>query len=295
MKIKFISNLLSIAILALFLGASPAAFAASASGNFTVDVNISSVGTIIVTPTALSWTGVNPGANTAASTLIIKNTGSMNLSSIYLNTSTYSDESTNPLTTADPSAYSAAGLIFVKNSTETTYYHAGRLEWNLSSYLAGETLNLNAATTNFGHGWYRNSSGNEYLWKVENGTNGLCNNSGTTFSIKTAPENSTNLNRNLAGFADCGTVTAGTNWATFACVDGPLAGHCVATAKTCDKIEIYKYNYASDFPACGNRAYLRSNTLIPGDEDSISVYASVPYGMPAGDTTTGTLTIIATY
>ena len=274
----------------------PNTFAATTQDTVTVDINIASVGAIVVNPTAITWASVNPGANGATNNLIIKNTGSMNLSNIYLDTSTITDESTNPLQTANPAAYSAAGLIFVKNTTDSTYYHAGRLEWNLSSVLTAETLDLDAGTTTFGHGWYRNSTGNEYLWKVENGTNAECNSTGTTFNIKTNPENATDLNRDLSsGLSTCGSITTGAGWGVFSCTDGPLNGYCVATANTCDKIHVYKYNYASTFPACGNRAYLRSTTLIPGTEDSISVYASVPNGIPAGATTQGTLTIVATY
>jgi len=169
----------AIAVLA-FLIAAQSASAAITDANVTVNVNISSVGAIIVLPNALSWTtgalgSINPGADSAVSNLIIKNTGSVNVSQIYMNASTVGDEQANPLQTADAAYYSAAGLVMVKNSTDTAYSHAGRLEWNISSLLTDETLNLAGTTGNFSHGWYRNASGNEYLWKLENGTNGFCN------------------------------------------------------------------------------------------------------------------------
>ncbi|VVB60823.1 Uncharacterised protein [uncultured archaeon] len=273
--------------------------AATNSSTVTVNINISQVGSIVVQPSSLTWTGVNPGSDTATQNLIIRNTGSMNLSLIYMNTSTVGDESPNPLQIANATYYSAAGLIFVKNSTDSSYYHAGRLEWNLSTVLTGETLSLAGATQNFSHGWYRNNTGNEYLWKLENGTAGFCNNkSSTVLTIITQPENSSALRRDFSGTyptATCTSSSDNANWAVFTCTNGPLTGQCIATPKDCSKIFIYKYNYAADYPTCNSNGYLRNGNLIPGDETSISVFASIPQGIPAGDTKTGTLTVIATY
>ncbi len=284
---------LAMIILALING--PITFAAETSDTVTVTVNISSVATIVVSPNAINWTYLDPGSNGVAQNIIIKNTGSVNVTDIYMTTSAITDESTNPLPTADATAYSAASLIFVKNSTESAHSHAGRLEWNLSTILTEETLGIDAATTAFAHGWYRNSTGNEYLWKVENGTDGLCNNSGTVFTINTVSENDTDLNRDVSAGYECTGLASDTGWGSFECDSGPLNGYCVATASTCDKIYIYKNDYTSTLPACDNREYLINNVLIPGTEDAISIYASVPQGIPAGDTTAGTMTIVATY
>ena len=295
MNKKYIISLtLAIIIFALING--PATFAADTTDTVTVTINISSVGTIVVNPTSVSWTEVNPGADTSKTNVVIKNKGSANVSNVYITSSAITDEATNPLPTANTSKYSAPGLVLVRNSTETDYYHVGRLEWNLSAELSEEVLDLAAGTTNFSHGWYRNASGNEYIWKVENGTDGKCNDTGTIFIISEIPENDTDMSRDhTADPSDCGAVTVGTTWGTFACVDGPLTGHCVATSVNCDRIYIYKNDYSTTFPACTNRDYLRAANLIPGSEFSISIFASIPYGMPAGNTTTGTLTISGTY
>ena len=293
--------LTAFAVLA-FLIAAQTASAALTSNNVTVNINISSVGAIIVLPNSINWTAdglgsINPGADSAVSNLIIKNTGSVNVSQIYMNASTINDESSNPLQTSNASYYAAAGLVMVKNATDAAYSHAGRLEWNLSAVLTDETLSLAGTTAKFSHGWYRNASGNEYLWKLENGTNGFCNDTGTVFAIKTYPENQTTMNRNLgAGLSTCAAVTTGTNWGVFTCSTGPLVNQCIAAASTCDKVYIYKY-YAdlADYPTCANSNYLRADNIVPGDEAMFSVKASVPKGTPAGDTITGTLTIIANY
>ncbi len=285
-----------------FLIAAQSASAATTNSTLTVNINISSVGAIIVIPNSINWTSnglgsLNPGADSAVSNLIIKNIGSVNVSQIYMNASTVGDEVSNPLQTANASYYAAAGLVMVKNATDTAYFHAGRLEWNLSTILTNETLNLAGTTGKFSHGWYRNASGNEYLWKLENGTNGFCNDTGTVFAIKASPENQTNINRDLAaGLSTCTGVTTGTNWGVFTCTNGPLSGQCITAASTCNKIYIYKY-YATlaDYPTCSNSDYLRRGNVVPGDEAAFFLKASVPKGTPAGDTITGTLTIIATY
>ena len=294
--------LIAFAIFA-FLIIIPSAKAVNITATVTVNVNISSVGAIVVTPNAFSWTtgilgSLAPGTDSGVQTLVIKNIGSVNVSQIFMNASTVSDESVNPITTkANASGYSAAGLIFIKNTSATTYAHAGRIEWNISSVLVNETLNLDSKTNNFSHGWYRNASGNEFLWKLENGTNGYCNETGTTFNIKLYPENATMLNRDLSSdLSTCGAVTAGSGWGLFTCTDGPFAGQCVATHKNCDKIYVYKYSkLLTDYPNCNNAAYLGGTIVIPGDEVDLNLFASIPKGMPAGDTKTGTLTIFAGY
>lgn len=96
--------------------------------------------------------------------------------------------------------------------------------------------------------------------------------------------------------SDCGTVTAGSDWGVFSCTDGPLSGYCVATPTTCDKVYIYKYSKSlSDYPSCANADYLNSGVIVPGDEAGLSLFASIPKGMPAGQTKTGILTIFAGY
>lgn len=265
----------------------------------TVNINISSVGAIIVIPNSLSWTtgnlgSLSPASDSGVSYLIIKNVGSVNVSNIFMNASTIADESSNPLQTANASFFSAAGLVMVKNATDTSYSHAGRLEWNLSTILMNESVGDLTEITKFSHGWYRNASGNEYLWTLKNGTNGFCNNSNTLFDIKLYPENQTNLNRDITvDKAVCTHGAANANWGTFTCT-GPLLGQCIATASTCNKIYIYKYyDSLADYPTCGNSNYLRKGTIVPGDEAAFTVIASVPKGTPAGDAKTGTLTIMA--
>ncbi|MCK5235231.1 MAG: hypothetical protein KAJ88_05280, partial [Candidatus Aenigmarchaeota archaeon] len=107
MKKIFILQLIS-AIIVLALIMSPVTFA-DADTNLTVNITINSVGAIVVLPNAFTWS-LDPGADSSTANVIIQNTGSANLTNIYLDTSTDADESTNPLPTGVASAYSAAGL-----------------------------------------------------------------------------------------------------------------------------------------------------------------------------------------
>ena len=280
---------------------SPIASAATTNDTIQVNVTISAKAEITVLPTSLNWT-LQPSQNGTVQTVIIKNTGSYNVSSLYATPSTLSDEATNPLGTGDASKYASAGFVLVRNTTNPTFYHLGRLEWNLSSLLSGENLNLNPQTTRFGHGWYKTvgagSNWQNYLWKAENGSNGYCNNTGTTFVIKLDPENATQQNRDLStGLATCSMESAGANWSIHTCSNGPLVGHCVAVYVNCTKIYLFKYDDPTDtnFPACTNKDYLTNNTIVPADSYQIELMASVPEGVPAGQTAVGTVTITASY
>lgn len=268
---------------------------ATTDDNITVNVTISESAQLTVLPTSITWTQ-DPNTNGITYNVTIKNTGSVNLSQIYVSSNTTGDETTNPIPAGVASGYSASGFIFIKNSTATAPYHVGRQEWNMSGVLSGETLNLAGTTEKWGHGWYKNVSSGNYLWKVENGTDGYCNDTDTIFKIKTLQENSTTQQRDLS--SDLATEsfgTAGVNWATFTFSDGPLSGYCVATYKDCDRIFIYKYDQSSAYPTCSAVRYLRAGVLVPGDEANAWVFASVPQGTPAGETALSVLIFVATY
>ncbi|MBI4020206.1 MAG: hypothetical protein HY367_02655 [Candidatus Aenigmarchaeota archaeon] len=260
-----------------------------------INVTISAVSEITVSPDTLTFAGVSPGANSATSVVSIKNTGSNNVTNIYVNTTTMQNESTNPLAAGSPSFFASTGFVMIRNTTNQTYYHAGRREWNLTAVLAGEVLNLAAATgVNWSRGYYRNSTGNDFLWKVENGTLGVCNNTATVFTIKTSPENSSSQNRDFSsGTVSPSATAASFDWTTFSPTSGPLSYMCVAVHRSCTNIFIYKYD-PNTFPACDNDAYLRDSALVPGAETSATVMASVPEGIPAGDTAVGYMTFIGT-
>lgn len=273
-----------------------------AQSTFNVTVNISASSQITVIPTSLAWTQVSPGSTGTLKNVSIKNTGSLNITSLEVGANTIALESTNPLGSGDVTKYAATGLLLVQNATSgAPQYLLGRLEWNLSGALASEVFP--SLQVNWSHGWYRNASKNNYLWLLQNGTNGVCNASDTSFKIKVAPENDTAMKRDLtteitSGIACGGTTTGGGGkaWGVFNCVGAtnPLNGQYVATYYDCSKIYIYNYDKTSSvLPAVTGMPYFWSSVITPGDETYMNVIAAVPLGTPAGDTTEGTVTITA--
>ena len=300
---RFIKGSLFLTVLiAIALIASPKIDAATDTDDFNITVNVSVVTQVTVLPTSLSWTALAPGTNGNIQNVSLSNTGTVNLSSFYASPNTITMEATNPLETGNPAAYAATGFMIVANETaDSPYFHLGRLEWNLSKALAGEIFPT--LEPNWSHGWYRNSTGNEYLWLLMNGTDGTCNaSSGVTFQIKTAPENSTNLKRDHTTEKTndvCGGSYTGPSseesWGVFTCGDtaNPLNKYYVATYYDCSKIYIYYYDRTTTFPGSTNVPFLWNETVVPGKETFMKLIAALPLGIPAGDTQEGTITITA--
>ena len=267
------------------------------NGNITVDVNVSTAAAISVLPTDISWSQLPVGADGQIYNVTVNNIGSVNVTNLYVTVDTISLESSNPLRSGSASAYAASGLIKIRNETESEmFYDLGRLEWNLSEILTNENLDLSAGVTNFGHGWYRNSTGNEYLWKVENGSNGWCNTTDTVFKIKMDPENATQESRDLSfGTKTDSSPTASGNWSFHSLnASEPLPNYCVAVHYTCEKIYLYKYDKSSPFDTCSNSAYLTTEELAPGEKwDKLRVKPSIPQGFPGGDTSTSIIMFYA--
>jgi len=271
--------------------------------NMTLDINISQISSMEVLPGENAWFNTDPGGNGTIMNLTIKNSGSTNMSGIYMSVNTYWIETDNPLGKGNVSKYAASGFIVIRNETETLeYFPLGRLEWNLTEIMDTEVLNLGAGVTKWAHGWYRLSNGNEYLWKLENGTqtggNNLgswCNTTDTNLVIKLNPENGTSYNRNLAvAVATGSTDYANENWTFFYFSSGPLKGRCAAAYYDCTRIYLYKYDMADGFKECNSAAYLTAKELAPGSRmTKIKIKPSIPRGIPAGDTKTSVLTIYA--
>ena len=291
----------SVFLLTILTLMNPSVLAATENTTDTVDVyvHVNATAEIVVTPTNFTWTNLNPGNDGITRNFTVKNTGSYNVSKIYVSANTPTVESTNPLQTGNPLAYAASGFLFIQNSTtSTSFYHVGRLEWNLSSPLDNEVLDLDPGTVAFGHGWYRNRT-ETFLWKVENGTDQRCNTTGTSFVIKQDAENATTENRDLSSgtgnLASCSLYSAGPFWSTHNCSNGPLQNYCVAVYGDCTKIYIYKYDYSFNGTSCGSENYWRDNVLVSGLSTKGKVYASVPWGVPSGDTGDSVLTFTGRY
>jgi len=270
-------------------------FADETIANITVNVTVAPVAEITVVPNYLEWLNLNPGSTGTSQLVEVKNSGSVNVTSLYIYASTLDDETTRPYGTGDPSKYSAAGVIVVRNEIDTIPQFVGRIEWNWTDSINNadfsEINNLKA------WGFYKNTSF-EYVWAVGAGSDDFCNSTGAQFAIEDDPDMGTTATR-----------TPTTTWITrdggdenfgYFSVSGRAAfggeDVCVAVAADCSKIYIYRYDKRSGFSTCGNSAYLTTRTLTPGDIYVIPyLNAFVPKGIPAGILKEGTLTVVASY
>jgi hypothetical protein len=237
----FASAIVSVSALSLsiFPNLFSTALAQETSPNVTVSVNISLFADLTLIPQNYTKSLVPVGTDTLPDNFTIRNTGSTNITNIHAYVDTIAVENQKPIDSGQAGLYASTGFILIKNESGGPYAHAGRLEWNLSSNLEGEVLNLQSqdVNTTFGRGWYRNGT-NQFLWKAENGTRGpptnpatkdigACNITGTLFSIKRDPENDTSgLQRDFTtGIIDTGTFREATfNWSLFEMNSGALSG-----------------------------------------------------------------------
>jgi hypothetical protein len=263
---------------------------ADATGNVTIDVNVTQTASITVWPDTLNWTSVNAGGVGGVQYVNVKNTGSLNVSQIYAYVDTLSSEPVRPYGLTYAKNYSAGGVITIKNETDPKYYFAGRVEWNWTQDIP--THSWAAVTTPVSWGYIRNTT-NDYVWVLGNGTVG-CNSSNAQFSVETdvdlgtigtrTPDNTFTLT-NSAG--------DGERWSYASITTGPLAGHCVAAYYNCQKIYIYNFDKRTNFTGCSNAEYLQSSNLVSGNTMILSLDAWVPNGYPSGFLNQTILTVYA--
>jgi len=302
-ELQFFSVLTALIATALVVSLLPGIIAQDASDNMTLDVNVSQLAAIEVLPINVTWQQVLPGSNSSVRNVSVKNIGSFNMTDFYIDVNTEIKENSNPVGRGNISKYAAGGLMLFRNETATIdYFPLGRLEWNLSEIMDTEVLNLGVGVTKYAHGWYRLANGNEYLWKLENGTQttgnklgSWCNVTDTVMIIKMNPENSTDYNRNLGIAISTGSAdAANADWTFFSFSSGPLKGRCAAAYYDCTRIYLYKYDMADGFKECASAAYMATANLMPGERfDRLKIKASIPRGTPAGNTKQSVMTVFA--
>jgi hypothetical protein len=265
---------------------------ADVNDTVTIDVNVTATASIAVYPETLNWTSVATGAAGGLKYLTVKNTGSLNVSNIYSYVDTLVTESARPYGSSDPKAYSAGGVIAIKNESAAGYSFAGRLEWNWTQDIPNHVWGAVTSPTSWGY--FRNTS-NDYVWVLGNGTAGRCNESSAQFSVETDVDLGTAATRTPDNtFSIITSAGDPQNWGYASITTGPLTGYCVAAKTDCSKIYIYKYDKRTNFTGCGGAFYLQSGNLVPGSTTILSLDAWVPNGYPSGFLNQTVLTVYAT-
>lgn len=281
-------TLLSILALLSILGMPTLTLAAL--NNATVTVSISEVSQISVIPTTLTWSSINPGQSGTVKDLIIKNTGSLNVSNIYVYVDTLIDESSRPYNSGDATDYAAGGVIAFRNDTYNKYFFAGRIEWNWTENIS----NMYQANVDNPAAWgfFKNTS-YEYNWLVGNGTDGLCNDSYAQFAIEDDVDNGTTATRTPTT-TNINYDSGDEDYGYFSIDRTAISESCVAISADCQKIYVYKYDKRSGFTSCSNSSYIQTENLIPGDTHTLTLNVYIPYGIPNGTLNTSTFTVFAT-
>jgi hypothetical protein len=296
-KILFFVILLVVLIAIMFSATSQKVLAAT-NDTVTIDVNVSSISQITLLPDSLSWVLIGAGTEGGHKNITLKNTGSLNVSQIYAYVDTLTDESARPYGSSDPSLYAAGGVLTMRNETDTNYYFLGRIEWNWTQDIPNHVWS--SVTSPIAWGYFRNTT-NDYVWLVGNGTDGYCNNTATQFAL----EDDIDVGISVTRTPTTGSITNNandTNWTYFSVLRTPFNDRaCVAVYYDCTKIYIYSWDKRTspNFDGCTAADYLYSgsgteNPLSPGSTIILKVNPWIPYGTPAGDLNTATLTVIAT-
>lgn len=298
MRERIVSIIFSLSLLLL-----PAiALAQSDTDTVTVNVNVSMSAQIEITPDTASFDLVTPGDDDFPSSLsfTITNMGSTNFTQMYVSVDVpdTGQEDSNPLGKGNPAEYYAGGFVVLKNETDlaggtNNWRFVGRQEWNLTKipnpYIPYKSTDAKA------WGYFGNNS-KQYFWELINGTNGYCNGTTTILNIKNWGVNGTGDAYNPSG-GDQTTHTSDhsqLDWGIFDAESaGPLADYCVAARTDCTRIFIYQWDQSGQFGQCADEWTFYSGNFKPYDQFNFNITVWVPKAIPAGDTSSSTLTVTA--
>lgn len=256
-----------------------------------------------ITPSNLTYLGMAPGSvgynftsdgnPSNLSSIQVENIGSTNITNIWFNTS-FPDDS--PYFAGNPAAYDAANFITISKENNDAYYFVNRLDFNESRSLV--YISAPSTFTNPHYGRFKNAS-SEYFWVVDASTN--CNESGQEILIGNNAHNSSNTGTidfsGASGYTTVGLMNAvdSTEWGVGNVTGGALNGYCVAVYHACDRVIWYKWNM--DAPGatniCTNVDFYAAYNITPRNSTVADVRIHVPYGIPKGTVSKGTLTVYA--
>ncbi len=278
------------------------AFDINVTGNATVTLTIASKTMIDITPQVLDYTSQDPGTavenytynSLNLSQIQIENIGSTNLTNVWFNTS---QPTVRPFGTGVVTNYDAANFLAIKNSTMSNYAFVDRLEFNHSTDIVYLTL-----PTNYQRQGRLRVGPDEYFWATASGeTENPCNGTGSgndyIYIGQTAHTIDSTGDIDLSD--EVGRynidVSGDSNWGLVE--NGLTVGgvpYSVAVSADCSQVRFYRWN--ADAPGAstsGLDEIYSSTPLYPGDSFAVDLRLYVPYGVPEGAVTNGTLIVLA--
>jgi hypothetical protein len=263
----------------------------AATNTTIIQVNISEVAQIQVSPDYLDWSQIAPGANGTLRNITVTNTGSKTFSNgIYI--SVFDNATTNPTDNDLAYDYVSGTFLVAGNSTDLgneAWWFVNQISWNESTYPSPTSPTAGADSW----GWYHNTS-SKWMWElVGNGSN-YCNRGGDDgVTLKVQP---------TAGSASLGGATSATYsanntyWSVWNISSGPLQQYCIAAHVSCNYIMIYRWDKNSSLPTgCfpPKLDYILPGSLAPSAEKRFWVKPHIPSGIVSGTAQNSTITITA--
>lgn len=276
-----------------------AAYTVNETGNATITLTIASKTMVDITPQVLNYTTQDPGTEVVNYTyngqnlnrIQIENIGSTNLTNVWFNVS---QPSVRPFGTGVVTNYDAANFLAVKNSTQSSYSFIDTMEYNHTTDIVYLSL-----PSNYQRQGRLHIGPNEYFWatasdQAQNPCNGSAGSS-SLFIGTTAHTKDETGDIVLTDNGQAITTSGNSAWGLVQSFTVGSVSYCAAVSADCSKVRFYRWN--ADAPGadtCTLDERYSTTTLYPGDSFAVDLRMYVPYGIPVGQVTNGTLTVLAT-
>ena len=323
-KLYGLGFLAALLVLGLLLAMPAKSLTADDIDNSTIQIDVSQVAIVDITPNLLAWSGASPASiaacdntkvycydstGTARYGIEIENMGSRNITAIWLNTTF---ESAYPFASGNPGAYDAGNFVAVSKTNSTSrasYEFVNRVEYNATKWPIYLKLPANTASS----GRFRDGN-YEWFWALVPGAGGTCNETGAAIYISGYSGGSTSAVSNIHNETQDGDTDLTDNAATLTnLATNPEFGYVNVTFVTpegnmeymvlaksdCSAVVMNHWNMDWSDLAPGTAAQYvwyqgTDGYLTPGNLTEIYVQARIPYGVHYGQMKNGVLTVLST-
>lgn len=279
-----------------------------------VNVHIAAATILDVNPNSTYWSALSIGSTSSDAPFIVENIGSQAISTVDVNVT---GNTSNPYGASSAAEFDAGNFIIMNSSNQGTgaFLYINKRDWNESRpdyVIAPEGWESEDYYGAFGRFKSASSGGDglEYFWFTNKtggaehtyGAEGNCSNG----TIYLANHRHTRSETGDINFSNTGNYTSITltehSSGTYGVGDldshpsSDLSSYCIRVWDNCTMAEFFYWNNAIDAAAggtCDNELYAFSGTLNPGSTFTIYLQARIPYGVAAGQTTPGTVSLIA--